>query len=299
MCKVGSLAGWRAQVLAAILVAGCSTAPPASNAATPSAVPQATPGRTTLPPTGQPSPTPEPTISGPHFTLVGLGDSVAGGLKCNDPCQSYVLTYGDLATTALGLPVVTHNLATNDGLESDTLLGRVRNETEYRSAIAGADIITLQVGGNDWQGPCNFENHTSCLLFGQKRVEPNLDAILTEIQALREGKPTAIRVVTSYNGYVGNKLTPSIWSFAARPEDIETFDKDFAQALHDFNAMTCRVAVAHGAICVDIGPVFNGPKLDQPAAEGLINSDGAHALEAGQNLIAKTLDSAGYAPLAN
>jgi lysophospholipase L1-like esterase len=246
-----------------------------------------------------PEPTPEltPEPSGPHFTLVGLGDSVAGGLKCNDPCRSYVLTFGELASAALGQPVVTHNLATNDGLTSDKLLARIRTDATTRTAIAEADIVTVQIGSNDWQGPCTFEGHVSCLANGLKRVEPNLDAILVEIQSLRAGKPTAIRVVSSYNGYAGNSRTSAIWGFVARPADIELFERDFSQALRDFNAMTCRVAGAHDAVCVDIGPVFNGPALDQPAAAGLINSDGAHALEAGQLLIAQTLDAAGYTPL--
>jgi lysophospholipase L1-like esterase len=282
-------------VLAGIL-GGCgSNAPLATTAESPQATPA--PAATTASPTGGPSPTPVSTISGPHLTLVGLGDSVPGGLKCHDACRSYVLTYGELAATVLGEAVVTNNLATNDGLESRTLLNRVERDATYRTAIADADIVTLQVGWNDWQGPCNFANHRSCLVFGQKRVEPNLDAILSEIGALRDGKATAIRVVTYYNGYLGNELAPSIWSFTASTENIATFDKDFRAALLDFNVMICRLAEAHSAVCVDVAPAFNGAKLDQPAATGLINSDGIHGLAAGHDLIAKTLAAAGFAEL--
>ena len=236
-------------------------------------------------------------MSGPHVTLVGLGDSVPGGLKCNDPCRSYVLSYGELAATALAEAVVTNNLATNDGLESRTLLNRVENDATYRMAIAGADIVTLQVGWNDWQGPCNFQNRRSCLVFGLQRVEPNLDAILAEIEALRDGKATALRVLTYYNGYLGNEQAPSIWGFIASTENTATFDKDFRAALLDFNAMICRLAKAHGAVCVDVGPAFNGPKLDQPAAPDLINADGIHGLAAGHALIARTLAAAGFSEL--
>ena len=244
--------------------------------------------------TPEADPTAEPTIAGPYYSLVGLGDSVPGGLKCSAPCRSYVLTYGDLAAAAVGLPVAVTNLATNDGLESDVLLHRVQADVSYRDAVAMADIITLQVGWNDWQGPCNFENHGTCLQFGAKRVEPNLDGILTEIVALRAGKPTAIRVVTYYDGYRGNKLAGSIWGFPASAENIATFEADFRAALRDFDAMICRVALAHGAVCVDVAPAFNGPKLDQAAAAGLINSDGIHGLAAGQDLVAQMIATAGF-----
>lgn len=263
-----------------------------------SASPEASPTLATVPPepssTPPTRPSPTQTPSGPSFSLVGLGDSVAGGLKCESPCQSYVLTFGELAEAALSMPVNATNLATNDGLYSSLLLERVEQEAPYRSAIAAADIITLQVGGNDWQGPCNFENHLTCLPAGLEKVRPRLDGILSEIVALRAGRPTALRVVTYYNGFLGNIRTPSIWSFPARPSDIAAFDTDFRQALLDFNAMICELAVAHGAVCVDIAPAFNGPNEDTPAASGLINADGAHALEAGQNLIAETLAAAGF-----
>ena len=285
-------------VVLALQLGACESAAPSASTT------QATgPGPTTQAPSIPPSPasTPEaaptPIDSGPHLSLVGLGDSVPGGLKCVNPCQSYVLTFGALAQAALGQTVVATNMATNDGLESDQLLERVTKRDEYRTAIAGADIVTLQVGGNDWQGPCNFENHLTCLPAGLSRVKPNVDGILAEIVKLRAGKPTAIRVVTYYNGYLGNKLTPSIWDFPARPDDIATLDRDFIAALADFNAMLCKLALAHHAICVEVGAAFNGPKLDQQAAPGLIDSDGAHALKAGQDLIAKLLDEAGYAPL--
>jgi lysophospholipase L1-like esterase len=294
-------------VTLAIIAAACTGSPGAPSAApfTPGTNP--TPAAATSTPaapsatvaqSAPPTPAPTPTeITGPHLTLVGLGDSVPGGLKCTDPCRSYVLTAGDLAATALGQPVATINLATNDGLQSDTLLHRVTTDDAYRTAIASADIVTLQVGWNDWQGPCNFDNHESCLEAGQKRVEPNVDGILEEIQALRAGKPTAVRVVTYYNGYLGNRYAPAIWSMPASPENVALFDKDFREALIAFNEMLCGLAEQHDAVCVDVGPAFNGKDLDQPAAEGLINSDGIHGLAAGHDLIAKLLTEAGFAEI--
>jgi len=284
-------------VVLAMLVAACGSAAP-NPATSPSTTAAASVVATAVAspaPSRQPSSV--PTELGPHLRLVGLGDSVPGGLKCIDPCRSYVVTYGDLAAAALGEGVMTTNLATNDGLESGQLLDRVRKRDEYRTAIAGADIVTLQVGWNDWQGPCGFANRTTCLLFGIGRVKPNVEGILAEIASIRGRKPTVIRVLTYYNGFLGNPQAPSIWGFAAEPGLIATFDKDFRAALADFNAMLCELAAAHDALCVKVGTAFNGKHLDQPAAAGLINSDGIHGLRAGHDLIAKVLDETGYAPL--
>lgn len=281
-----------------LVLMGCGSGPVGSRSgqqATSSAT-ETTAG-TPATPTPTAGPTPVATISGPHRTLVGLGDSVPGGLKCNDPCRSYVVTYGELAAAALGEPVAVNNLATNDGLESGKLLSRVTNDDAYRTAIAAADIITLQVGWNDWQGPCDFESHTTCLVLGRQRVEPNLDGILAEVTSLRAGKSTAIRVLTYYDGFRGNKLAGSIWGFPASAENIATFETDFRAALRDFDAMICQVAVARHAVCVDVAPAFNGPKLDQPAPAGLINSDGIHGLAGGHDLIAQTLVAAGFSEL--
>src|SRR6185436_11031531 len=97
-----------------LVAAGCAgQTAPSLVAPPPTSVGASSPSPSRPPATPEDTPRAEPTIAGPHYSLVGLGDSVPGGLKCNAPCQSYVLTYGDLAAAALGLPVAVANLATN------------------------------------------------------------------------------------------------------------------------------------------------------------------------------------------
>ena len=147
------------------------------------------------------------------LSLVGLGDSIPGALGCDPPCRSYVEVYGELASAALGKPVVVENLATNDSLESRGLRDRVTHDAEHRAALADADLITITIGNNDWQGPCSWIDHARCLAHGTAQVDASLSAILDEIATLREGKPTAIRVTTLYDMYLGDPGAPAAWGF--------------------------------------------------------------------------------------
>ena len=112
----------------------------------------------TGPATGQSPSAPVETTSPEVISLVGLGDSFAAGwIGCSGECRSFVHVYGNLVEEALGRPVEVTNLATSDGLASGGLLQRVTGGGAHRMALAGADVITVMIGWNDWQGPCFWE----------------------------------------------------------------------------------------------------------------------------------------------
>ncbi|MEO7664594.1 MAG: hypothetical protein ABIV26_05655, partial [Candidatus Limnocylindrales bacterium] len=113
---------------------------------------------------------------GAGYLVVGLGDSVVSAIHCETPgCRSYALVLGDLATRKLGT-VAAINLGRIHDLGTDGLLAMLRDESSVRAAVARADVITIGVGWNDWQGPCHWEGHEACLADGQERGERNLDA---------------------------------------------------------------------------------------------------------------------------
>jgi lysophospholipase L1-like esterase len=230
------------------------------------------------------------------LSVVGLGDSIPGGLGCAAPCRPYVEVYGDLAAAALGRSVVATNLASNSGLESGQLLKRVKSEPAYRDAVAKADVVTLTVGFNDWQGRCTSATAKKCLKRGREKVRQNLDGILQQIASLRAGRPTAVRVTGYYNMNIGNPNTPEEWDFADTPAKRAAFEKTFAAALAEFNTMTCEVAQANGAVCVDLVPAINGSRGDQDAGD-LLGPDHLHPSEAGHARIANAIGAVGYAPL--
>ncbi len=159
-------------------------------------------------------------------------------------------------------------------------------------ALAGADVITVMIGWNDWQGPCFWEGWDECFARTLPKVQTNLTAILDEISLLREGKPTVLRVVTYYDPYVGWSASPGIWGF--EPAETATFEARFSEELTRFNAMLCRVAESHGGVCVDTRTPINGRQWDVEAlpepAEGAIvmgGDDHLHPVAAGHQLIAR------------
>lgn len=249
----------------------------------------------TSPSTQQASIAPPSTATAPSLSLVGLGDSIPGAMNCVDPCRSYVVGYGELASTALKRRVVVTNLATNDGLTTVDLLERVRTDPTHRAALTDADLITVTIGSNDWQGPCYWDGHDACFEHGRTTVEKNLGLILDEIRALRGTKPTAIRVTTQYDFWVGNPGTPDDWGFPRSDKDLAAFHAAFKHALINYNTTVCRVAIAHKALCIDIAPAFNGPDLDRDAGP-LLGADHGHLTAAGQDLVAATIVAAGFAP---
>ena len=228
--------------------------------------------------------------------LVGLGDSIPGaGGPTDAPLVSYVVLVGEAASKALGRTVAVTNLATNDGVGSEGLLFRVRNNPRHRVALASADIVTITIGTNDWQGACDWPGDDPCWASGLASVPKNLAAILDEIKDLRKGRPTAIRVTTYFDPYIGN---PTNLTLVGKPDDPwpPEFHPFYRAALETFNEAICGVAEAHGAICVDLAVPFNGTSHDGPATAFLL-SDHNHPNQAGQELIAKTIAAAGFAPL--
>lgn len=227
---------------------------------------------------------------GDGLSLVGLGDSLPG------QAGGYVEMLGVMVSEALGQSVAVTNLATNDGVGSDGLLTRVRDLPEYRDAIAGADIITLQVGRNDWQEVCYAPNLQPCLTEAQSSVEANLDAILTEIESLRAGSPTAIRVLDYYNAEVGDPALPPAWDFEDTPEATEAFNDAYIPLLLSFNEMICQVASAHDAVCIDILPAFNGVDARDDAGR-LLQPDHVHPNATGSEVVAQLVAATGFVPL--
>jgi lysophospholipase L1-like esterase len=224
-----------------------------------------------------PGPTEAPT--GPRLSYVAIGDSLlfAAEQDC-DGCTSAAVIYGAQMAADLGLPVDVHNLTMHNGLDSAMLrgyfergarLGRVRED--LFATVAAADVISLTIGFNDatTPDPSNIPALT-------KAFKASLDEILGHIIELRAGKPTAIRVTNVYNN--GGPAWTAV--------------------VEAMNEVTCAVAEAHDAVCVDIYEPFNGSDgTGSPAALGYLGADATHPSQLGMEVIAAALVAAGYAPL--
>ena len=116
------------------------------------------------------------------------------------------------------------------------------------------------------------------------------------IERLRAGEPTAVRVLTYYNTEIGSATVASDWQFEDTPEAIAAFLEAYDPLLANLDAMICRVATAHGAICVDLLPAFNGPEGRGDAAKYL-QGDHAHPNAQGAETIAALIAEGGFAPI--
>jgi hypothetical protein len=154
------------------------------------------------------------------------------------------------------------------GQTSQSMLGDLREDAAVRDKVAAGDVVVIHTGLNDLDagsldaykaGTCGGSDGADCFrpLAGQWRT--NFDAILTEIDKLRDGRPTAIRLVTAEQLFISD------------PELIAEFGADFGHTtgkliIDELDSAICAAAEAHHAICIDVRPLLNGPTMDQPSA---------------------------------
>lgn len=226
-------------VLALLLVTGCSGPPPAA------------------------SPSDSPQAADEKLTLLAFGDSWPFGAHCNG-CVPFPQLYADGLEEQTGEEIEFLNLVTNGGT-TGTLRDSITQDSAYRDAVKQAEIIIISTGANDmevaapaWEsGQCGGADGLDCFRDVAETWTENFDAMLTEIDSLRAGEPTAIRVIGNSN------------EFLYEPGLIEYFGPEFGltggatiTAMH--NDAACTAAQDHGAQCLDLRPVLNGPSLDQP-----------------------------------
>lgn len=230
--------------------------------------------------------------------MVVLGDSIATGSESGSDA-SFAQLYAKRISEQSGQTVSLHNLA-DPSESSSSLLTKLQSVDGVRAEVAGANIVTITVGGNNSDPFAEYDPNLcapggdadACLAGYVPDLEADLDGILTEIETLRDGAPTAVRLTSpDYNPFIG---VTEIVGVPAFPKDFGLgFYRQVAAAMTD---AACRVAQAHQADCADFFHVFNGAKGDQPATAYLAE-DHLHPSHQGRQAIADVLLSAGFEPL--
>src|SRR3954471_14702484 len=128
--------------------------------------------------------------------LVSLGDSDATG-SGDEEGQGWVQRYADLVAEQEGadVDVVAH---AEDGLTSDALLARLRQDDGLRDDITAADFVVIGAGGADlnagddaWDaGTCSG---TPCYQPVLAAYADNIAQIAGVVAELRAGRPTVFR----------------------------------------------------------------------------------------------------------
>lgn len=211
------------------------------------------------------------------MTYVALGDSWPEGAHCGG-CRTFAGLYADDLATLTGDRIDFEDLTGEAqpyfeslGGGSASLLKALRSDSATRDLVAMGDIIMIATGPNEIgvaydpykAGKCGGSDHMACFRALGHLWQKNFDAILQQIEQLRAGKPTAIRLVDAANVFVSDQSL------------VEGLEKDFATTrgaliFELLNDALCDNAKKHHAVCVDVRPILNGPTLDQPVDE---NSD--------------------------
>jgi hypothetical protein len=230
------------------------------------------------------SPAPDSSAAAKGVTYVSLGDSWPEGAHCNG-CRTFPQTHAAALAKALGKPVELVDLAgqaqpyfdTPGGGGSAGLLKAIRTDASFREKVATGDVIVIATGPNDGgdmferitAGTCGKDN-TACVAPLARTWKREFDQILDEVEALRQGQPTAIRLVNAANAF----NDPS--SSAATLRGFEAYFDALTNAL-------CDNAEAHDVICVDVRPVLNGPGFEQP-----VDDSSQDSMDAVAELLTKT-----------
>ncbi len=217
-------------------------------------------------PTGSSAATSVSSPAAESRVYVSLGDSWPEGAHCNG-CRTFPQLHAEMLQESLGEPVTLVDLAGQaqpsfdapGGGGSAGLLHALRTAESFRAEVATGDIIVIATGPNDggeifeqiMDGTCGGKDDAGCVGPLARTWMREFDAILDEIEALRAGLPTAIRLVNAANAF--NDPTASA---ATR--------RGFAAYFQALTVALCDNAEAHHVVCVDVRPVLNGPDFDQP-----------------------------------
>jgi len=229
--------------------------------------------------------------SKPTLHLVALGDSIPFGQHFCGNCATFGHLYAAHLRHSLRADVTAQNLSQDTEITSTDLRREMNSDTAMRAAVAQADIVTVSVGHNDtpWNSftdPCDGRGghlnadwasyRGKCVARTAADYGRNLASVLAAITVLRAGKPTLIMVTNDYDDIIGD---PAVSTSA---------DPAVAHVVDAFAGTTCRIAIAHRAVCIDTYHAFNGP-TGRGDATALLEGDHTHPNEAGHQLVAHLL----------
>ncbi|MBI5284603.1 MAG: thrombospondin type 3 repeat-containing protein [Chloroflexi bacterium] len=226
----------------------------------------------------------------PALTYVALGDSIA----LWNYGQSYPAVYGARTATDLGSGVSLQNMAIGGWTSSD-LLGALRTHEAYRTVLPTADVVTWNIGVNDFQvardayktRTCGGADNQDCLRGAITTFEANYDAIMAEVRALNPDPLLVIRAVDVYYPFVA--VDGADGSFPALRPYVDAI-----------NSYIRAASAAAGIPTASVHAAFNGiGGAGDPAALGYLAPDGLHPSVAGSAAIAEAMRVVAYEPLAH
>jgi lysophospholipase L1-like esterase len=227
-----------------------------------------------------------------------MGDSLAFGLFTL-PGSSYVSRYRNYVQTDYGVTANLTNLGVN-GWRSSNLLNALLTDSNFRTSVMNAHVITWDIGGNDLldarssykSSSCGGGDNQDCLRSTLVMTKSNWAAIMREILLLR-GTNVIVRTMDMYNPYIVVDSNSNTWPNDGGLNDHEAF-KPY---LDEFNNYIRTVATLNNIPCARVFVSFNGLSgTEDPVSSGYISFDGLHPNSAGHGIIATQLRTATVIP---
>ena len=221
-----------------------------------------------------------------HLTVTALGDSVTTGGPC--PCAPFPGRYAARLAARRGVPTTSHNEGVN-GLTSGRLLPLLYPAgSATATAVAGADVVLVTIGANDFNreraaitgGECLKARH-DCVADELAALRRNLAAILDRIRALRSGRPTRVLVTGYWDVFRDGAVADRDYAALGR--------RNALQVTRRANYWIEQVAQHHRVVYVDLDGPFHSAR---GGVTPLLYTDGDHPSAAGHRLIAGRLMAA-------
>lgn len=268
--------------LAVLLLVACApAATPAPDTPTPA------PTSTSIPPTPTPTELPTPTTE-PAWDYVALGDSNPAG---HGATKSYVDMFAEYIAADLGVEVRLQNLAFDGATSAEISIG-LKTDRDLQQAIREAEIVTIDVGANDWApaaeafpaNTCGGADNQDCLRRLIEADRHTFQGILDNLTELQADNPT--RLVRVVDLYLSNCDFPHFYGNA----DLHNAIKPY---LDEFNAIIEETTVAHGGKVVPLYQALSGPDGSTNPVDYL-QRDQCHLNTKGHQKVADLLRELGY-----
>lgn len=259
--------------------------------------------------------TPSGSFGRAGWTYLALGDSnVYGAADDCGSCTTYPHLLQRRISASTKSDVTLVDASQHNQLTAQALLDEIRNddwgdnpdpmhqtELNPREAIAAADLITITVAANDipWYAdddPCKASYGKACVQLIEKTYAESMEQVLAQIQRIRAGKPTAVRVTTFYNDLVKGPGFDPAWFY--EPEQIAQGSTTAHTFLDTWNRDLCAAARRHRAACVDTYHAANGSRGVRPLPAGFFSAQYGDLNQKGHDLFARAIIRQGFAPLA-
>ena len=223
------------------------------------------------------------------WNYVAVGDSLCFGLWTT-PGNSYVSRYRNYLQIDYNVAVNLNNRGVN-GWTSAQLLNALQSDAGLRAAMQNAQVITFNIGGNDFLGArnsyknlsCGGADNQNCLRTGLGVFKTNWNAIVAEILALRASGSVIVRTMDIYNPYVNADRNADTFPNDGGLTDFQAFKPYLDEA----NNHIRRTSFAAGIPLARVYVAFNGADgMLDAGAQGLISFDNLHPNDAGHGVIA-------------